>query len=223
LPPPKPYRRVYHLTSTEHAISDISLRRLKLARIADLNDPFELRSVSFRDKPVRKAIKEYKNAFDSTTGLLCFSGNWTNPVLWSHYGQKHRGICLGFDVLKNRLERVQYKDDRLRTELDENVTPLDLDSDLQQLLRCTKFRHWQYEAEWRWFIKLVDAQAEGRFHFLPFDDSLKLAEVILGPDCVLSMDHVTNVVSSQYSNVVTFHARLAWRSFTVVPKESSVP
>jgi hypothetical protein len=31
---------------TEHALSDISLARLKISRLSDLNDPFELAAVS---------------------------------------------------------------------------------------------------------------------------------------------------------------------------------
>ncbi len=23
---------------------------------------------------------------------------WSNPVIWAHYGDKHRGLCLGFEV-----------------------------------------------------------------------------------------------------------------------------
>jgi hypothetical protein len=41
-PPPQGFRRLYHLTSAEYAISAIVFGRLKLARFAQLNDPFEL-------------------------------------------------------------------------------------------------------------------------------------------------------------------------------------
>jgi hypothetical protein len=101
-PPPKKYLRVYHLTSAEYAVSNIGLGRIKLARFSDLNDPFELLAVNFRERQVRKIVRDFKDAYDSHTGLLCFSADWTNPVLWSHYAEKHRGVCLGFNLTRSR-------------------------------------------------------------------------------------------------------------------------
>jgi hypothetical protein len=49
-PPPPAFLRLYHFTSSEYAISDIGLRRLKVARLADLNDPFELMALDFGKK-----------------------------------------------------------------------------------------------------------------------------------------------------------------------------
>ncbi|MCK9744194.1 DUF2971 domain-containing protein [Pseudomonas syringae] len=28
------------------------------------------------------------------TGVLCLSANATSPLMWSHYGQQHRGVCI---------------------------------------------------------------------------------------------------------------------------------
>ena len=33
-----------------------------------------------------------------TRAILCFSRNWDNLLLWSHYGDSHTGVCLGFDI-----------------------------------------------------------------------------------------------------------------------------
>ena len=85
-PPPPEYLRVYYLTSSEHAISDIAFGRLKVARFSDLNDPFELLSLSFRDSPVRQRVRDFKEVYNEKIGLLCFSQNWTNPVLWEPLG-----------------------------------------------------------------------------------------------------------------------------------------
>ena len=96
-PPPEAFLRVYHITSAEFAISNIGLGRMKVARFLDLNDPLELMALNFREPQMRHIIRDFKDAYDSYTGLLCFNADWTNPVLWSHYCAKHRGICLGVD------------------------------------------------------------------------------------------------------------------------------
>jgi Protein of unknown function (DUF2971) len=221
-PPPNGILRVYHMTSAEFAISDIGLGRLKVARFSDLNDPFELMALNFRERPARKTLSDFKNDYDSHTGLLCFSANWTNPVLWSHYGAKHRGICLGFDIKRTLVEQVKYKDERILRNFGMG-DPRKLDIALQALLRCTKYSHWRYEEEFRRFVLLKDMIKEGRLHFYPFDDSLQLSEVILGPQCDLSLDAVRRLTQAHYHHAVTFKARLAVKFFAVVPDEGTVP
>lgn len=57
LPPPSDSSliRAYHLTSSDYAISAISLRRLKVARFDDANDPFELNPLDTRVQSIRRA------------------------------------------------------------------------------------------------------------------------------------------------------------------------
>jgi hypothetical protein len=223
LPPPAHLLRLYHLTSADHAISDLALGRLKAARFSDLNDPFELIGVNFREREVRKAVRDFKDAYDARTGLLSFSDDWAGPVLWSHYGAKHRGICLGFDVPRDSVQKVQYEDERLLASLGDGGDPLELDADLRQKLLCTKYRHWEYEREYRRFVPLEEAILEGRLHFVSFGKDLELAEVVLGPQCLISLDRVRDLVKSRYSKAVVFQSRLAFKFFHVVPKENTVP
>jgi hypothetical protein len=88
---------------------------LKLALIDSLNDPFEFLGVASRDSNVRRQYRFLKDGFARYMGLLCFSENWRNPVQWSHYAERHRGICLGFDVSPTvELRKVVYVDERLK-------------------------------------------------------------------------------------------------------------
>src|SRR4051812_26787530 len=97
LPPSKGFSRVYYLTSSEYAISNIAFSRLKIGRFSQLNDPFELFGPQKSQRVVAKVWRNYRDSFDKENGLLCFSSDWIDPVLWSHYGARHQGICLGFD------------------------------------------------------------------------------------------------------------------------------
>lgn len=222
-PPPPEIVRGYHLTSAEFGINNIALGRLKVARFSDLNDPFELLAVNFRENRTRNVVRNFKNAYDSQTGLLCFSANWTDPVLWSHYGGRHSGVCLGFDLPRASVQRVNYKDDRILAVLSNNTNPLALDEELQNILLCTKYEHWSYEQEIRRFVSLEKANREGRHYFWPFDQQTRLAEVILGPQCTLSVESVRKLVAANSPGATTYQARLAYKSFNVVPLESSVP
>jgi hypothetical protein len=223
-PPSSEYRRVYHLTTTEHAISNLALSRLKIARFSDVNDPFELIALNFRESETRRIIRDFKNSYNTRTGLLCFSANWTNPVLWSHYGAKHTGICLGFDLERSLSpQTVEYEDDRIQEQLPPNGDPTALPPELRDRLLRTKYSHWKYEEEVRVFIELDKSVREGGLNFYPFDTRLILREVILGPQCSLSVKSVRDLVSLRYPGAITFKSRLAFKFFSVVPKESTVP
>ena len=113
--------RVYHLCHASHAISNISKKRLKVSRYHDLNDPFELLAGDLTDPSLRADTERFKDEFGRTRGLLCFSRNWKDPVLWSHYADKHRGICLGFDLDDYYSQNVKYRDNRLDPDTKKNV------------------------------------------------------------------------------------------------------
>jgi hypothetical protein len=217
-PPPEGFRRLYHLTSAEYAISNIVFGRLKVARFSTLNDPFELLARSALSSQIRQVLQENKNKLNEEHGLLCFSENWIDPVLWTHYGAKHRGICLGFDVKSGFARKISYQSGRLsdveaRTKTDEEI----LDA-----LLYTKFESWRYEQEWRVLLKLADLACESGLHFYEFDDRLKLTEVILGAECGMSNKAVRNLVSTHHPNANTIQARLAFGWFNIVPDEKTI-
>jgi hypothetical protein len=100
--------RVYHLLSAEHGLDDLKQRRLKVAEFRDLNDPFELLSVELPDRAVRRRFTAWRKKVLAEYGVLCFSTSWKSPVLWSHYADRHKGFCLGFDVPDNLMSPVTY-------------------------------------------------------------------------------------------------------------------
>lgn len=113
--------RVFHFLNHEFGLKDIRERRLKIARIMELNDPFEFLGVELSDRAFRRGLHEVKANLSKDNGLLCFTKSWQNPVLWGHYADKHRGICLGFDMPNELLEQVSYVNSRFQwpAELDE--------------------------------------------------------------------------------------------------------
>jgi hypothetical protein len=214
--PRKGFKRLYYLTTPDHAISNIAFKRLKLARLSDLNDPFELLGVSFRDQPgLRRLIEENKVSFNKDNGLVCFSDKWSDPVLWSHYAAKHRGVAFGFDVDRSiGIKKVDYNPERIKPMLTEPLSSIP--QEVTDMLLITKFASWQYEREWRVFINLTTAYAEGELYFVPFSPSIKLVEVILGPLCAFDLERTRSLVGSFNENVVTFKSRLANWSFKVI-------
>jgi hypothetical protein len=105
----------------------IAIARLKKARIAELNDPFELIAAELNKKSHRRALEGLRQTLSRDTGLLCFSESWDHLLMWSHYANKHQGICLGFDVDDKFVARVEYSDRRIPIEWKDeaagNVSP----------------------------------------------------------------------------------------------------
>ncbi|WP_271527544.1 MULTISPECIES: DUF2971 domain-containing protein [unclassified Bradyrhizobium] len=142
-PPPDGFRRLYHLTSAEYAISNIVFSRLKVARFKSLNDPFELLARTTLRAEIRLGLEENNNKLNDERGLLCFSEDWTNPVLWAHYGDRHRGICLRFDVEDGFARKVTYRKARLG---DVEARTKD-DGEILDALLYTKYESWRYEQD----------------------------------------------------------------------------
>ena len=88
-------------------------RRIKISRFDDLNDPFELMAVELKDKAVRKAFQAVRDHMCANRGVICFSRGWHNPLLWSHYAEKHHGVCFGFELPDVNITSVLYDPKRL--------------------------------------------------------------------------------------------------------------
>jgi hypothetical protein len=216
-PPPDGFRRLYHLTSSEFAISAIVFSRLKVARFSALNDPFELLARSALNGHAPGLLAK-KRQMDHENGLLCFSEDWTDPVLWTHYGARHTGICLGFDLEEGFAKKITYQDDRLNDGHLVGKT----DNEILDLLLYTKFESWRYEREWRVLLDLNETASEGALSFFSFSDKLKLTEVVLGADCTLSIEAVRKLLSIHHPDATAVGTRLAFGSFAIVPLERTI-
>ena len=215
--------RIYHLLSTSHAINNIALKRIKVARYADLNDPFELLAGELSNKVLRRAVSALKAEFNQSRGLLCFSKSWHNPVLWSHYADKHRGVALGFDVENEYGALIEYSDERLPAKFTENGRGNELDPMFVRDLVYTKYMHWKYEEEFRLHVDLDAAQNEGGLFFTEFEDiGIELREVILGHSCSVPINKIRNLVEANYESIDVIKARLGFREFEVVVDQRSV-
>jgi hypothetical protein len=202
--------RVYHFLSRKYAKMDLREQRLKAARIDELNDPFEILSCSLGDPAHRRAFTRIREKANDSIALLCFSNTWDNPLMWSHYAEKHEGVCFGFDVPDWLLREVQYTKKR------DDLTPEMLAApDLPERLLLRKYADWAYEKEVRWILPLKSLVKDGDKHFMPFGPDLSLVEVIIGPRCDWPPDDIWQAWHRDYS-LELIKARMAFRSFRIV-------
>ena len=105
--------------------SNLSGRKLYFNTFLEYNDPFELFPVfeindkdkkilklklnkkfnarlidAFPDEYINGIFRMGSKAKDSNSryGITCFSKKYDNLLMWAHYADSHRGICLEFDV-----------------------------------------------------------------------------------------------------------------------------
>lgn len=121
---------LYNLSPTPYALSNIALRRLKISRLSDLNDPFELLAADLLNPLHRKAFADWKHELSQSTGLICFSKSWRSPLLWGHYADRHSGIALGFEVPDSLAVDVFYSATRVKIATEAKSDNLVLDQAL---------------------------------------------------------------------------------------------
>jgi len=60
--------RLYHFLNAEYGLLDIRHRRLKIARINELNDPFEFLGVATKSRRLRQRYHRLKDALNDYLG-----------------------------------------------------------------------------------------------------------------------------------------------------------
>lgn len=120
-------------------------------------------------------LTDRETPFNSKYGITCFSRTDDNILMWSHYANSHKGICLGYSLDENTDLENYFLDitkclphlgtfgcDMLPIEyVDQNARPVfrlddkDIKKNVKRLLR-TKYRAWEYEQEVRLMIMTKD-------------------------------------------------------------------
>lgn len=89
-------------------------------------------------------------------GVLSFSETWKSVLMWSHYADEHRGVCLEFDTTEldhPELNKVNYLGNR--GVLASDVYAWKMEKDEEAGIRAydthffSKAPGWEYEREWR--------------------------------------------------------------------------
>ena len=118
-------------------------------------------------------------------GVCCFSTTYASPLLWSHYGDQHRGLCIGYGLNrrpKPEMHAVVYAGSRsvrtsvlIRALVHEDQ---DAKNELNRDVLLRKARGWNYEKEYR----LLGEQGDQ-------DSPLLLKEITFGLRCPMSVVH----------------------------------
>lgn len=212
--------RVYQFIESQYALSAVGMRRLKISRIDRLNDPFEMLAGTQSDRLTRQATLAIRDGIAARFGLLCFSRDWHNPVMWGHYADSHHGLCLGFDIDDAIAMPVNYV--RRRLPFDHYLDPATSEDEVRALagrFAATKYAHWRYEKEVRCWVPLDPDGSDIQFHY--FGTRIFLRHIYIGFQSPITRGMIFAALGDELADAVEVtNTRLAFRTFRVVTQQN---
>lgn len=174
--PPRLYR-YRSLQNFDHEIKAIERAYLFCAAFTSLNDPMEglfTSSPRLREsenyRTIRRSLVENKLQM----GMCSFSEVRNHELMWAHYADQFRGICIAYSLSK-LLYRLPDNISFVRMFYNETEPTVHRSrkeaSDLAKMTLSYKNYRWLYEREWRMFAQL------GRTHYR---DTACVTSVYLG-------------------------------------------
>jgi hypothetical protein len=118
-------------------------------------------------------VERAANNLNTHLGILSLTRRWDSTLMWAHYTNSHKGLCIGFDSKnpffsdyrqiadKEKIFMpVTYREERIQVPIEKGVT-----IDFQVVL--SKSKDWEYEEEERLLVML--RQANKVIPAKPFD------------------------------------------------------
>ena len=152
--------------------------------------------------------KKFVDESSKIYGITCFSEEYDNILMWSHYANMHKGVVIGFDVSilgsDLKLFRVQYSAQRPLLEISAYASKKEYEEAAIKLMK-TKFCGWAYEHEWRCIQKLnnLTKSMDSQISYLylkqikrsaikcvylgakiSHEDEMKIRKLIQGTNCI---------------------------------------
>lgn len=227
------YITLYHYTRTEY-LEDILLnRRLKVSEVGRSNDPFEMnpsfesgdRPTALMDSHLWNLEQCWKNLKElDSTFYISLSCQMSSVLMWGHYANSHKGVCLAFKIPVNveedrfisqiqcskmHLVPMLYRDKRILvrdyvTEIRNDAIEYQL-GDLKRHLISYKPKDWSYEREFRLVIPSDVLKYEsGAIYTSVLAENL--VGVIPGKDCPKSVECIQSLcATADYGNRVAVY------------------
>jgi hypothetical protein len=199
---------VYKYIDLQGGLELINNQTFKFSHPKDFNDPFDLYEelVDFtkhdsldnlanqnrierrrlKSIPLKAKVEALKYEWRKQRmnyGISCFSKTFKEILMWSHYSDKHQGVCIGFLIdamkfLQNGFYAfaVEYNKEFVSLPYSDNSMENGLETIMQYLSLKADF--WTYEQEIR--LVNVDYFSKYKNEFFKFTDFAEIKEVYFG-------------------------------------------
>jgi hypothetical protein len=149
-------------------------------------------------------IKKGKDKFLNQIGVSCFSKTNENPLLWAHYSEKHKGICLVFETTLDR----EFFDRTYDVKYRSNYPKINFIRDRARFdeLVLTKSIDWIYEQE----VRVMKDTGSKTYSF----DPSALIGIIFGcKTAIAEVIRIKDLLVANGYNIFTKKATLRQGSF----------
>ncbi|NAS12247.1 DUF2971 domain-containing protein [Poritiphilus flavus] len=221
-------KTLYKYTSLEVGIENILLNgTLKFSHPSIFNDPFDcnekllkIRLTKEEKRELFNSIKpkipsdfrrtvwdqindqnkyeEYNKINRDRFKISCFSEVSDEILMWSHYAEKHSGICIGFKFNANILNQFVLAPVKYISEL----KPLDGNAPLNRVIYywlTTKSERWEYEKEVRAIAKTKNNENAELIKF----DLAYVSEIIFG--CNISQSSLELAINRLEKSMMNYN------------------
>lgn len=149
-----------------------------------------------------------------TLRIICFCDpdeikEGDDILLWSHYGDKHKGIRMFFEtdeieIASTNLFQVVYSFDRASIDITDLSKLNERVEDAYRIVFKTKNKSWEYEQEVRWIISLREcSQENGRSYIRLLPKAIR--RIDLG--CKCQSDEIVSILDNNaYRHVKLYKA-----------------
>ena len=174
---------LYKYVSLDRVPEILDNHRLYLSDGKNFNDPFE---ITVTDK------KNHKIRHIEGLHILSLTNSFRNKLIWSHYTDSHKGVCLTVKVPNNLVYPICYSTKRIYEDSDidniisssTRIAKKSVDKDFSPLSKDKKIafikdKKWIYEKEYRVVFDKTDE--EGLiYHDGKWFMSVKITNIYLG-------------------------------------------
>ena len=174
---------LYKYVSLDRVPEILDNHRLYLSDGKNFNDPFE---ITVTDK------KNHKIRHIEGLHILSLTNSFRNKLIWSHYTDSHKGVCLTVKVPNNLVYPICYSTKRIYEDSDidniisssTRITKKSVEKDFSPLSKDKKIafikdKKWIYEKEYRVVFDKTD-EAGLIYHDGKWFMSVRIKNIYLG-------------------------------------------
>lgn len=184
------YKDSYYIYKSinNNLLFSLNEKKLRKGNPYLFNDPFDpyYKEYSNEESPIiiEEELKKIR--------ISCFGENNNNLLMWAHYGDEHKGICIEYKNLKDKiddftcLEKVVYEEIKTHKETRKNsdllIDEIKIDEELLTIneMCLRKHKDWQYENEWR----MISLEEENKNEL--YYDNMEISKIFFGMKCEVS-------------------------------------
>ncbi len=134
-----------------------------LSKPSDFNDPFDCNINLIENNRASEILKTVKRNVVSNIGITSLTEVIDSPLMWAHYTNNYRGFAVNFGNRIDILLREQFFKRYTITRVIYPEKPVKIKGSYpfaQHYFLTTKFKHWEYEKEWRITCDLKEKHRE---------------------------------------------------------------